>query len=161
VFGGIAGAVGAIWILLEYAFGFHGARISDIRITTAASLVVPVVAIMVGIMRWRDRMLDGSIRFTQAAGVALAIGLVYSIIVAAFSGIYAAFINRDFLSALLAFQAQMMRDAGFSADDIAKQVEAGKHATATSLAYARFVFWLGTSLVVSLISALLVRKRPL
>ena len=160
IFGGLAGGAVIIWNLLEYAFGVHGEHLSIRPYTATASLVFPIGAIACGIMRWRDLALGGAIRFSQAFGCALAIGLVFAASVALFSWIYVAAINPAFIDTLIANQAALMEKGGSSAEEVQKAVaDARAAATPSTYAFAIFAQMLLSVFVVALFASVIVRRR--
>lgn len=162
VFGGGAGAIMLAWLLAEWAAGLHGPRIAYMRFTTMAAMLVPILAVMIGMMRWRDRVMGGTFKFIQAFGVALGIGLVFAVGAGLATWLYAGVINPGYIPGIIDFQAEAMRQANLATDEIARQVELTRQrATPAAFAYGRFVSWLMIAFVISLAAALVIRKKPL
>ncbi|RME69500.1 MAG: DUF4199 domain-containing protein, partial [Verrucomicrobia bacterium] len=158
--GSLAAAGAFIWLLIEYALGFHGERLAQLQYMQMVGLAFPIAAIALGIMRWRDRVLDGRIRFSQAFGVGLAIGLFFAIDYAIFNWIYAAVINPGFIERIIEFQAQAMLEAGSTQEEVETAIEAARaHATAGSYGMAVAVQMLVASLIIALFAAVIVRRR--
>lgn len=160
IFGGGAGVVVVIWNLLEFALGIHGERISWRSYTALASMIFPVAAIAYGLIRWRDEALGGLIRFREAFGCGLAIGLIFSAVVALFSWVYVAAINPGLIETLIAHQAVVMQEAGSTAEEIQKTTEAFRaQATAGGYAFAVFAQMLISVFLVTLFASILLRRR--
>ncbi|BET68778.1 hypothetical protein ASA1KI_36960 [Opitutales bacterium ASA1] len=158
--GGIAGAAVVVWTLLEFAFGFHGERIHLRQYSGLAAMVFPIAAIALGIMRWRDRGLGGTIRFSQAFGCGLAIGMVFAAIVGAFSWIYVSMINPSFIESLLAQYPALMQERGMTPDEIAAAMEVARaRSTAGGYAFEVFAQMLISAFLIALFASVIVRRR--
>jgi hypothetical protein len=162
IYGCASGALGGAWMMAEYALGFGTERIDIGRYTQLASLVIPVAATVLGVMRWRDNACGGAFRFPQAFGAALGIGLAFSATMAAAAWFYSAVINPQIIPAILDAQAAGMAAAGATPEDVTRtREEALLRATPGALAYSVFVFSIIKSFVIALMAAVSVRKKPL
>lgn len=162
-YGGIAGLLGAGWMMAEYALGLQTER-SDIgRWTAFGLMVIPIAAVVLGITSWRNHALGGRIRFTEAFGLALAIGLVFSVTMGAGAWLHAGVISPDLVEKQIQHRAAVeAQQPGADPAAIAKTAE--EHMKlATPFLWARFVFsrMLVQSLLVGVIAAVTVpKKRP-
>lgn len=162
-FGGVAGLIAGAWMMVDHALGFQTTRPDIGRITSLAALVVPVAATILGVMRWRDGPLGGSMRFAQAFGAALAIGLTFALVLAAAAWLHAAVIVPDLVMVKLEAYATALRASGRvqEAEIEPWLANARARATPASYAYQYFSATLIQNFVVALMAALAVRKRPL
>jgi hypothetical protein len=163
LYGGIAGVLSGAWMILEYALGFQTVKPEIGRITALAALIFPVGAMILGVMRWRDRVLGGSMKFTQAFGAALAIGLVFSVVFAGAAWLHAGVLVPDLVITKIEAYATALRAAGkVPVADIDKWLETERaRANAGTYAYQYFSGSLIQSLVIALMAAISVRKKPL
>ncbi|MGH8019083.1 MAG: DUF4199 domain-containing protein [Opitutaceae bacterium] len=160
IFGGGAGVAVIVWNLLEFAFGIHGDRISWWKYTGLASMMIPVAAIVIGLIHWRDKAFGGLIRFRDAFGCGLAIGLVFSATLAVFSWIYVGAINPGVIEAGIALRAVDMQEAGSTAEEIQKTTDLLRaKGTPGGYAFNLFALMLISLFFVSLFAAILLRRR--
>lgn len=163
VYGGIAGAVGGGWMILEYALGLHTEHANVGRWTAIAAMIVPIGAVVFGVTSWRNHALAGRIRFVQAFGMALAIELAYALCLAFAAWIHSAWIDPNLISTVLdGIGRTAAQQPGANADEIARQAEQWKAAT-TPYTYAQGVFArsLFLGFFVGLLAAVTVpKKRP-
>ncbi len=159
-YGGASGALASLWLLLEYAFGLHGDRLAIRQYSTLVAFAVPIASIALGVMRWRDHGLGGSIRFAQAFSCALAIGFVHAALFATCSLLYVASINPDFIPGLIDFQARTMEATGASTEEVADfRTAAAAHATARAYAFAVFAQTLLSTFIIALFASVVVRRK--
>jgi Protein of unknown function (DUF4199) len=154
-YGGIAGGLGGLWLAAEFTFGFFG------RGAEIAGMLVPVVAVVIGVMRWRDRAMGGATTFASTFGAALALGLVYAGVVAACAAVYFSARSGTVIDQLVAAQTTLMQQAGVTQEKISEAVAPTRHQiTAATFAYALFVRRLLLVFIVSLVaSSILPRRR--
>ncbi|MBE2214721.1 MAG: DUF4199 domain-containing protein [Opitutaceae bacterium] len=162
-YGGIAGVLGGGLMIGEYALAQSAEHAEIVRWTFIAAMIIPISAVILGMTSWRNRYLGGRIRFVQAFGMALAIGLAFSLVVAGAAWVHATKIHPDLIEksidqwAILAAQQPEARP-----DDIAKQAEEYRQTT-TPVVYAqdRFSRSLMLSFFIGLIASITVpKKRP-
>jgi hypothetical protein len=146
IFGGVSGALGAGLNWAQFAFGFYG------RAAWIVLLFVPLIAIILGVQRWRDGVLGGAIRFPQAFSAALAIGLVYALIQWGFASVLVHHLEPGLLDAVATFQREAMQSAGRAAEEIAA-AEKEFREQLTPAVYAKSIF--AFNLIVAFIGALL------
>lgn len=160
IFGLMAVVAAFVWLMIEYAFGFHSERIGSAQIMKMVGLAFPIAAIALGIMRWRDRNLGGQIKFSQAFGVGLGIGMFFAIGFSLASWLYVTAINPDFIETMLQFQGQAMIDAGSTLEEAEQAVENARQiATARTYATAVLIQMLLASLIISLFASIVVRRK--
>lgn len=161
VYGGLAGVLGGLWMIAEYALGFQTDRVEIGRWTSVAALVIPIGAVILGMMSWRNNVLGGRIRFAQAFAIALAIGLVFSVIIGGTAWLQAAKLSPELVSRRIDQQAHAAaQQPGADQEQIARQAAAAKaQATPGSYATVMLTFSLMQSLFVGLIAAITVPKK--
>jgi hypothetical protein len=95
---GLAAAGGVfLWMMLEYALGFHTARAEIGRYTGFLALIFPVAAIAFGVRAAR-RARGGAIGFGEAFGEGIAIAATFSLLGAISVWLYFSAINPGFLA---------------------------------------------------------------
>lgn len=160
-YGGVAGLAGGAWMIADYALGFQTERLEIGRWTSLVSMVIPIAAVILGLMAWRNKALGGRIRFVQAFGVALGVGLVFATCMGAIAWLQAAKLAPDLI------ERQIQRRAAYEAAQpnadpaaIAQRAEDNLK-VATPLMWGRFVFsrMLMQSLFVGLVAAITVPKK--
>jgi hypothetical protein len=154
IFAGVAGALAVALRWAEFAFGFYG-RAPDLLI-----LFVPLIAIILAVQRWRDGVLGGSIRFSQAFRVALAVGLIFSLLQAGFAWLHVNYLQPDLIDLMVDAQSKAMQAAERSAEEIA-EAEKNFRETLTPATYPRgvFVSWLVVSFVSGLLASAFMRRN--
>lgn len=162
-YGGIAGAIGGVWMMCGYALSVHPRFGTVGGWVSFLVLIVPISAAVLGIVGWRNDALGGRIRFTQAFGMALAIGLVCSACLGLAAWLHAAVIQPDLIDRLLELDAAR-RSAAPEADAeaIAREIEQAR-ATLTPARFGQSVFAgrLIESFFIGLIASITVpKKRP-
>jgi len=162
-YGSIAGLIGGAWMIGEYALGFQTERPEIGRWTFLASMIVPIAAVILGMTAWRNNALGGRIRFVQAFGMALAVGLSFALLMAAAGWLHAAVLEPDLIErALDRYAVTAAQQPEAKPEAIAAQVELWKRST-TPVTYAQGVFTrsLVLSFFVGLLAAITVpKKRP-
>jgi ethanolamine transporter EutH len=148
IVGGIAGAIGAAFSWGQVAFEIRGLAFSLVLV------FIPSIAIILGVQRWRDGVLGGVIVFSQALGVALAIGLVYALIQGGFAWLLVNQLEPDLLDKMWAHQASAMLAAGHSAEAVAA-AEKQFREQITPTVYAKSIF----AFVGSLLTSLFTRRK--
>jgi hypothetical protein len=113
VFGGGAGLLGAGLNWAQFSLGFYGLA-SGILL-----LFVPLIAIIVGVQRWRDGVLGGVIGFPQAFSAALAIGFVYALFQGGFAWLLLSHLEPGLADTIANYQRTALEEAGRSAEQIA------------------------------------------
>ncbi len=153
-FGGIAGLIGGLWIVVAFWLHFYGG------LAETAGVIVPIGAIVVGVMRWRDQVTGGATRFSSAFAAGLAIGLIYAATFALVFYVYVNLRHDVVVDQWVQVQIERMHDASVPQGQIDEAVaNARPHLTAGFFAKQRFTFSLVVSLVVSLIAALVIPRR--
>lgn len=160
VFGGMSGALAIIWFLLierRYIGVDTGGLLNWFLVV--AKLAFPIGGITFGVVRWRDSMMDGSMRFAQAFGAGLAIGLAFALVQGLFYGAFTS-TNPVFVDRIIEINTEHLRESGHTDEEVADEIEAMReYATPTTVGIAQTAQWLMSSLVISLLAALFVRKR--
>jgi len=152
-FGGVAGLIGAAWSTAEHLLGFYGSA------AEIAAFAVPILAIVFGVQRWRDRVLGGVIGFSQAFGAALAIGLAYAVVAGGLAWVQFAMWEPEVRESLVAFQADGMQARGATVEKIREaEIELRRDLTPRTYAGGVLTFRLAVAFVVSLVTALFVRR---
>lgn len=163
LYGAAAGAIGGGMMLADYALGFQTERAHIGRWTYLLGLVIPIAAVVLGMTSWRNHVLGGRIRFAQAFGMALAIGLVFAIVMGLTAWWQTAQLAPDLIHQRIdqqAIAAAQRPDA--NPEEIARQVELAK-ASATPRTYAKMMFTMALvhAFFVGLVAAITVpKKRP-
>lgn len=160
-YGGIAGVAGGLWMIVDYALGFQTDKVHIGKWTSIIAMVVPIAAVILGMMHWRNKALGGRIRFVQAFGMALAIGLIFSGCMAGAAWLQASKFAPDLLERKIEQQAVIAAQRpDANPEEITKQVELARQ-SATPVTYAKVVFsmMLMQSLFVGLIASITVPKQ--
>jgi uncharacterized membrane protein len=160
-YGGIGAMLGGVWMIIQP--GIIEGPVSGVQgwLLTLLRLVFPVGAITFGVVKWRDGVLGGTARFSQSFGVALAIGMVFSAIIAGIAWFYVASINPGILTELVQSYAEQLRSSGMPKDEVAAEIEKTRASlTAGGFAMATLLQYLFLSFIVGLIAALVGRRRP-
>jgi hypothetical protein len=162
-YGGIAGVLGGGLTIGVYALTQDSDDTSMAQWAYIAAMIIPIAAVILGMTSWRNHYLGGRIRFVQAFGMALAIGLAYALCIGGASWLQASKLSPDLIEKSIdqwAVMAAQQPDA--RPDDIAKQAEAYRKST-TPVTYAqdRFSRALMLSFFIGLIASITVpKKRP-
>jgi len=152
-FGGVAGVIGAAWSTAEHVFHFYGGA------AEIAAFVVPILAIVFGVQRWRDRTLGGTIGFSQAFSAALAIGLGYAVVAGALAWVQFVVFEPEVRESLVAFQTDGMQARGQTVEAIRDaEIELRRDLTPRTYAGAVLTFRLAVAFIVSLVTAVFVRR---
>jgi len=162
-YGGIAGAATAGSAILLYRMGLRTQYPEVGRWIDLAILLLPIGAMILGMMAWRNRHLAGQIRFVQAFGMALAIGLAFSLLVSAGAWLHAGKLDPDLIANAIDQQAaQAARQPGAQPEVIAEQAAQAKRVNSpVTYAQAMFVRSLTISFFIGLVAAAtLPKKRP-
>lgn len=154
MFGGAAGAITSAGRWAGFAFGFHGGVLDTVL------LFVPLVALILGVQHWRDDRLGGAIRFSQAFGAALAIGLVFATIEGLFGWLHAAVLEPGIVEIMVQFMRETLAKQGESAAAV-DAAEATFRRNFSPAAYGQLMFVTGlvVSFVESLLASLFVRRN--
>lgn len=163
IYGGAAGILGSGLMIAEYALAQDPDHAGIVRYTSVAAMIIPIVAVILGMTSWRNRHLGGRIRFVQAFGMALAIGLAFSLGVAGAAWLHAAKIHPDLIGKSIdqwAVMAAQQPDA--RPDDIAKVAEEFRQKmTPVTYAQDRFSRSLMLSFLIAIVASITVpKKRP-
>jgi len=154
IYGGPAGLIGGAWVAAAFGFGYYGGFVET------AGIIVPIAALVLGIMRWRDQVTGGETRFASAFGAGLAIGLIYAAVAALAFFVFARLRHETVVDQWLQIQTTYMQQQGQEPARIEEAVHAVRpQLTPVFFAKQRFVYALLVSLVVSLIAAIVVPRR--
>lgn len=147
------------WSLVEIHWALEVTGGVQLWLMTLARLAFPIGGITLGIVYWRDRVMGGSMRFVQALGTGLAVGLVFAVVQGLFMMTFSSS-NPQFIEDMVTrFEAQQ-RASGLAEEDVETGIEALRdQVTPFSLGLATVAQWMFGSVVISLIGALFVRKR--
>lgn len=163
LYGAAAGVLGGAFMIADYALGFQTEHVEIGRWTYLVALVIPIAAIIFGLTSWRNRVLGSRIRFVQAFGMALAIGLVFAGLLGLSAWLQTTKLAPDLIERRIDLQAiAAAQQPNANAEEIARQVDLAKKST-TPETYAKMVFTraLMHSFFVGLIAAVTVpKKRP-
>lgn len=159
LYGGAAGVLSVAWSLVEIHLGDSVTGGVQLWLITLARLAFPIGGITLGIVYWRDRVMGGSMRFVQAMGAGLAIGLVFALVQGLFMGAFSS-ANPEFIEKMITrFEAEQL-SSGMEEAQVEEGVAALRdRVTPFSLGIATVAQWMFGSVVISLIGALFVRKR--
>jgi len=113
IYGAIAGAIVTAIMLLSIGNGVHSVVLGYLSMLVALSMV------FVGVRQYRDKALGGTIHFSPALGLGLAISGVAGICYAAAWEIAQMFMKFDFADFYANLMAQNVRTAGGSPDEVA------------------------------------------
>lgn len=157
VYGAIAGAIVTAIMLLSIGNGVHSVVLGYLSMLVALSMV------FVGIKRYRDEQLGGTIRFWTAIAVGLGISAIASLFYALGWEAYLYATDYRFMPEYTASLIEAQRAAGASAQEIAKMsAEMDAFAKSYENPLIRLLFTLSeiapVALIVTLIAAALLRK---
>lgn len=159
IYGGAAGVLAVAWSLIEMHLALNTAGGVKLWLLTLARLAFPIGGITLGIVYWRDRVVGGNMRFAQAFGAGLAIGLIFAAIQGLFFTAFASS-NPDYVARMVESYKQYLISAGRSEEEVAQELESiSDWATPAGIGLARLAEGLKQSLVISLMAGLFVRKR--
>lgn len=153
-FGGVAGVLGGLWLAAQFAFGFYG------RGAMLAGMAVPIAAIILGVMRWRDRVTHGRTRFSAVFGAGLAVGLAYALVAAGVIWLYASVQAEPVREQVAELYADYLQQTGTPADEIPAALETMRASLTPGLvARQTLINSLVVSLVVALIAAIVIPRQ--
>jgi len=156
-----AGLLGGLWMIADYALGFQTDHMDIGRWTHLGGMIIPIAAVILGMMSWRNKALGGRIRFVQAFGMALAVGLVFALFIGAAAWLQTAQLAPELIPHRIDQQAiAAAQQPNSNPDEIAKQAELAKQQT-TPVAFAKMMFSysLMQSLFIGLIASITVPKQ--
>lgn len=151
------------WMLLEYALGIHSTHIAWSQYSDLLSMIIPVFAITLGMMAWRDSRGDGNITLGKGVSVGMGIGLISSLIATLFFFVYTRWINPAYFDHYTDWQASLLTAAGKSAQDVAHTKELFYEAARRGyFILAKLTLLLACSFILSIFIAVWVKRgfRP-
>ena len=159
-YGLITGVGVCLWILGEYALGFHTTNLDAGEITGYFASVIPVVTIYIGIRAQRNMMPGKTIALGKAILTGIWITLIAAAISTAFMQVYYALINPHFMELGEVSLNKKLAAGSISQDEFNRQVMEVRQMAAPMF---QLVFgFLGTvamGTVISVVMALILRTR--
>jgi len=165
VFGGIAGVLNSLFMVSSMAYYYSSSKFEGSMVLGFSAMILSFSLIFVGIKKWRDEQNDGSVSFGKGFLIGLYISLIASTMYVVSWMIEYHFFMPDFMEKYMAFGIEQVKASGGSQIEIAaKQVEMEpyKKMYENPLQFALITYTeiLPVGIVVSIISALILKKNP-
>ncbi len=159
-FGLITGIGICIWVLLEYALGFHNENLEMGKYSGYFSSIIPVTALFIAIKTRRDKINDHTLTLREGVGTGFIISLITAVITTIFFYIYNHYINPGWMDMALEYETKSLLASGMSKADIEKRM-VEYNEMRSDLAQAAYMFFstMLMGLIFSLIISLILRKR--
>lgn len=126
-FWGIAcGLSMAVWVLIEFALGFHTTSLDIGRYSGYFSTILPITFIYVALAE-RQSFLDRKLPILDGITIGFRIALFSALILSVFLIVYNKFINPEWIELTVDWQRKQMILNGASNDDIARFIELNRH----------------------------------
>jgi len=163
-YGAYAGIIMVLCFLTPYFIWGKDADLSKGEIIGYISMVVSLSAVYLGIKNFRDKKQNGYISFGNALGLGLEISGVASIIFGIYNYILYKFLAPDLSQRLMDYYKNKINNSGQSKEVIAKQLQemqsqAGFYGNPLIMALVMIVTVFAIGLVVSLISAAVLKRK--
>ena len=111
------------YVMVEHFMGFNTVRHDIGEYTRLGGIIIPVLALFLGIRAKRNRDLGGHMTLVQGVKTGVLIALVQTTLTTLFFLVYAEFINPDFLSTVIEYQRMKMAQAGLLEAEIKTAID--------------------------------------
>ena len=115
-----------LWVLLEYALGFHTTKMAIGQYTGYFSNIIPITMLFLAIRERRDKFNGGTLTFGQGMKTGILISLITAVIATIFMYFYYTAINPHFVELGIEFEKNKLIQSGMSEADIAARLESMK-----------------------------------
>ncbi|MGH9970192.1 MAG: DUF4199 domain-containing protein [Pyrinomonadaceae bacterium] len=122
-YGLIFSLVVVVYVMIEHALGFNTTRHNIGQYTRLGGVLVPIVALFLGIKEKRNKELNGRLTFGQGVKTGVLIAVIQTTLTTLFFFVYGNIINPDFLPTLLEFERTKMSSGGYPEAEISAQLE--------------------------------------
>ena len=112
-----------VWILLEFALGFHTTRLEIGQYTGYAAVIIPLMLLYQGMKEKRDTELAGTMKFGQGVLAGFFMSLVAAPIMGLFFYIFIEFLNPRWLELTFELERAKLLQTGVAADTAAQMLE--------------------------------------
>lgn len=158
---GIAiGLGGFLWLLLEFALGFHHRFIDYQPFFNLLSFVIPIVGIYWAMKAKRDRYYNGKISFMNALKTGMYITAVISIITPLLTFLYITVVNPLFLVTMLGHEKLIIDELNISPEDKTRMItDSIQNYSLLSYTLRSFFIALFSGVILSTLTALLMKRN--
>ncbi|MEK7584724.1 MAG: DUF4199 domain-containing protein [Patescibacteria group bacterium] len=111
-----------VWILLEFALGFHTTRLELGQYTGYAAVIIPIVLLYQGIKEKRDTELAGSMKFGQGVRAGFLMSLVAAPIIGFFFYVFIEFLNPRWLELTFELERAKLLQTGVAAETVSQML---------------------------------------
>src|SRR5712692_6702618 len=125
-FGLINSAGICLWVLFEYALGFHTTKMNIGQYTGYLANIIPITMLFLAIKERRDKINGGTLTFGQGMKTGIIISLITALITTIFMYIYYTAINPRFIELGIEFEKRRLFESGMGDADVAAKLETTK-----------------------------------
>ncbi len=121
---GIIASVGVcLFVLLEYALGFHTTRLEIGEYSGYLSTIIPVVVFYLALKELRDTRYGGSLTIGQGLKAGGMMSLLSAVVITVFFQVYNKLINPGWMETAMEWQRNKLQQAGKGEAEIAAKME--------------------------------------
>lgn len=156
-YGFICAAGLSLWVLIEFALGFHTTSFDIGRYSGYLSFVVPVIVIFIALME-EQSITHHRISLKAGVNTGFQIAIISAVLFTLFMVIYNAYINPHWIDSLIEWQRRQLILGGATNDDIERFVEQNRRMNnAFGQGIMNFMGTTGIGVVITLIEIPIVR----
>lgn len=125
-YGILCGLALSVWVLIEFALGFHTTSLEIGQYSGYISMIFPIVFIFVALKEQQSRS-NGILFMKEGINVGFQIAILSAAIFTLFLHIYNNFINPDWIDMMVEWQRKKLILGGASDDEIERFMEQNRH----------------------------------
>jgi hypothetical protein len=149
------------WILAEYAAGFHTTQLEVGEYSGYFSIIIPLIALYMGIRSFRDKELGGSMTFLKGFAAGSRMSFIASVLISLFLALYITVINPEWIDLGLEYQRNKLVATGLSQQEVTNTLDLMKNDyTLSSMMLYAFGGTLLQGSVLSLIYSAILKRKP-
>lgn len=119
VYGLLCGLGMSVWVLIEYALGFHTSLLEIGQYSGYVSIIFPLVFIFMALQH-RQQLLKSSIPYVDGITIGFRIAFFSALLLTVFFYIYNTYVNPDWIELTIEFQRKRLILGGASDDEIGR-----------------------------------------
>ncbi len=143
-YGLLCGAGLSIWVLIEFALGFHTVSFEIGQYSGYFSIIIPMILIF-SALRDRQEQSEGPLSWSVGIDTGFRIAFISALFLTVFMFIYRSYINPEWIDALLEWQRKKLILGGATDDEIGRFTDS--HRTMNSLPFQIVTGFIGSTTV--------------
>ena len=156
-YGLLCGTGLSIWILVEYALGFHTTSLEIGQYSGYFSIVVPIIVIYAALKEQNSKT-NGVITVKECINIGFQIAIYSAALFTLFLYIYTAYINPEWLNSVVEWQRKKLILSGASNDEIGRFMDKNRRMNnAVGQGVMNFISTTGIGVFVTLIEIPIIR----